>query len=108
MVLAGRTMRLRIESFTSGRSTAVLFEGQLKPRKKPRGIFDRYLDDLRTPLGLQLSVEAIYDASSDNGRLIIRSGEVSLVEAAPLSRHFQMILTLSTEEILSVTTLTDV
>ena len=30
-------MRLRIESFTSGRSTAVLFEGQLQPRKKPRG-----------------------------------------------------------------------
>ena len=71
-------MRLSIESFSSGRSTAVLFEGQLLPRKKPRGIFDRYLDDLRTPLGLLLSVEAFYDASPDSGRLVIRSGEVSL------------------------------
>ena len=101
-------MRLRIESFRSGHSTAVLFEGQLQPRKKTRGIFDRYLDDLRTPLGLPLSVEAIYDASSDKGRLVIRSGDVSLIEVAPLSRHFQMSLALSTEEILSVTTLDDV
>ena len=86
----------------------MLFEGQLQPRKKPRGIFDRYLDDLRTPLGLPLSIEAIYDATSDNGRLIIRTGEVALVEVAPLSRQFQMSLVLSTEEILSVTTLADV
>src|SRR5258708_16981333 len=101
-------MRLRIEAFPSGRSTAVLFEGQLQPRKKPRGVFDRYLDDLQTPLGLPLSIEAIYDASSDNGRLVIRSGEVSLVEVAPLSRAFQMSLALPTEEMLCVTTLADV
>lgn len=100
-------MRLRIESFRSGHSTAVLFEGQLRPRKKPRGIFDRYLDDLRTPLGLPLSIEAIYDASYDNGRLVIRSGDVSLVEVAPLSRQFQMSLALPTEESLSVSALAD-
>ena len=101
-------MRLRIESFSSGRSTAVLFEGQLQPRRKPRGLFDRYLDDLRTPIGLPLSVEAFYDASSDNGRLVIRSGEVSLVEVAPLSRRFQLSLALSTEEELCITALADV
>jgi hypothetical protein len=101
-------MRLRIESFLSGRSTAVLFEGQLQPRKKPRGVFDRYLDDLRTPLGLPLSIEAIYDASSDNGRLVIRSGELSLVEVAPLSRRSQLSLTLPTEEELCVTALADI
>ena len=52
-------MRLRAESFRSGRSTALLFEGQPQPRKKPRGIFDRYLDGLRTPLGCSLRIEAI-------------------------------------------------
>ena len=100
-------MRLRIESFSSGRSTAVLFEGQLQPRKRPRGVFDRYLDGLQTPCGLPLSIEALYDASSDNGRLVIRSGEVSLVEVAPLVRSFQMVLALPTEEELCVTALAD-
>lgn len=71
-------------------------------------MFDRYLDDLQTPLGLPLSIEAFYDASSDNGRLVIKSGEVSLVEVAPLSRRFQMSLALPTEEELCVTTLADV
>jgi hypothetical protein len=100
-------VRLRIETFSRGRSTAVLYEGSLRPGKKPRGIFDRYLE-VQTPLGLSLSVEALYDASSDNGRLVVKSGDVSLVEVAPLARRFQMMLALPTGEELCVTAMADV
>jgi hypothetical protein len=72
-----------------------------------RRVFDRNLDDLRTPLGLVLSIEATYDARSDDGRLVIRSAGASLVEVAPLSRRFQMVLALPTEEELCVTALVD-
>src|SRR5262245_35648971 len=72
------TMRLHIESFSSGRSTAVLFAGQLLPRRGPRGMFVRYLEGLRTPMGLPLFVQALYDACSDHGLLVIRSGDTIL------------------------------
>jgi hypothetical protein len=79
----------------------------LLPRKRPHGLFDRYLQDLQTPLGLSLSIEAHYDASVDNGRLVITSGETSLAEVSPFSRGFQMISRLPTGEELCVTASAD-
>jgi hypothetical protein len=101
------TVRLRVESYSSGCSTAVLFEGQLLPRKSPRGLFDRYLEELQTPIGFPLSIDALYDASSDNGRLVIKSGGVTLVQVSPLNRRFQITLALPTEEELCITALAD-
>jgi hypothetical protein len=100
-------MRLHIETFSSGRSTAVLFEGQLLPRRSPRGMFDRCLEGLRTPMGLPLFVQALYDACSDHGLLVIRSGATILVQVAPLNRRFQMVVVLPTEEELHVTASAD-
>jgi hypothetical protein len=70
-------------------------------------VFDRYLEGLQTPMGLPLFVQALYDASSDNGTLVIKSGEVTLVRVAPLSRGFQLILALPSEEELCIQALAD-
>jgi hypothetical protein len=83
----------------------VLYEGQLMPRKIPRGILDRYLDDLETSSGLPLIVEAIYDVSSDNGRLEVSTAGRPLIQVAPFCRSFQMIITLPTGEELCITSL---
>ncbi len=95
-------MRLRVETFNGGRSTAVLFEGLLLPRKKTRGLFERYIDGLQTPVGLPLSIQAVHAPESDTGELVVRSGEAELVRLGPLCRGFGIIFVLPTEEELCI------
>jgi hypothetical protein len=86
----------------------VLFEGQLRPVKKQRGVLSLFRDDLQTPLGLALTVDAWYHAGMDSGRLSVRSPDGLLAEVAPLMKdRFLLVLSLPSGEELEVAALSD-
>src|SRR5262249_54139795 len=78
----------------------VLFEGRMKPKKhpSPRGIFDLWVGDMETPMGLPLELDVYYDAGSNAGRMEITTSGLRLMWMAALTRPPSFILLWPTQE----------
>jgi hypothetical protein len=95
---------LRIECLIPGETSAMLFEGPLKPKKRsPRGIYAFFASGIQTLRGIPLEVDVtLYDVSINAGNLAIRSSGTELLWVAPLTRDSRVVLGLSSGEELAV------
>ena len=84
----------------------LLFEGRVRQKKSPspRGVFDLFVSEIQTPMGLPLELDIDYDASINAGNLAVTTSGEPLLWMSPLTRQSCIILKLPTEEELTITT----
>jgi hypothetical protein len=92
---------IRLECESAGQISAI-FEGSVKPRKRPRGVFDLVVRGIETPKGVPLELAVFYDASIDDGNLALTTSDRRVLWFSPLKRQSCAILMLPSDEELTI------
>ena len=93
-------LTVRLERSTDTH-TGDLFDGDLRPAKKPRprGLLEIRTPPLDLPSGIPLIVRAEYDPEHDTGELAIESAGAVLAHVAPLRTPLYVSVRLASDEV---------